>query len=181
MLLIVLVVALSVVLTLVGSPSPVLFGALCAGLVYALSMAEPPTVPALAFTTGQAILGASIGAFFDPNILTWLRDDWAPVIGVSVGTLALSVLVGFVLRLHPGVSAVTGTFAMVAGGASGIVALARELGADDRIVPVVQYLRVLVIIIGMPLVAHVSRGPESLARSSFRSRFRPGYCTSGLH
>ena len=153
--LLVLVVGLSVVLTLVGLPSPVLFGALAAGLIYALSASRTPAVPALAFTTGQAVLGASIGALFDPDTLASLRDDWAPVIGVCVATLALSVAAGFVLRLHPTVSAATGAFAMVAGGASGIVAIARELGADDRIVAVVQYLRVLVIILGMPLVAQL--------------------------
>jgi membrane AbrB-like protein len=169
----VLVVALSVAFTLVGLPSPVLFGALAAGLIYALSVPRPPAVPALAFTIGQAILGASIGALFDPDTLASLQHDWAPVLGVSVATLVLSVIAGFALRLHPGVSAATGAFAMVAGGASGIVAIARELGADDRIVAVVQYLRVLVIILGMPLVAqfvfHVSQrtaepptsGPES--------------------
>ena len=146
-------VGFSVAFTLVGLPSPVLFGALAAGLIYALSVPQTPAVPALAFTTGQAILGASIGALFDPDTLASLRDDWVPVLGVSVATLVLSVVAGFVLRLHPGVSAATGAFAMVAGGASGIVAIARELGADDRVVAVVQYLRVLVIILGMPLVA----------------------------
>ncbi len=43
---------------------------------------------------------------------------------------------------------------MVAGGASGIVAIARDLGADDRVVAIVQYLRVLIILLGMPLVVH---------------------------
>jgi membrane AbrB-like protein len=42
---------------------------------------------------------------------------------------------------------------MIAGGASGIVALARELGADDRVVTIVQYLRVLLVLLAMPLVA----------------------------
>lgn len=151
----VLVIGLSALLTLAGLPSPVLFGALAAGLIYALSVPSTPAVPALAFTTGQAILGASIGALFDLDALASLGDDLAPVLGVCLGTLALSVLAGYVLRLGPGVSAATGAFAMVAGGASGIVAIARELGADDRIVAVVQYLRVLVIIVGMPVVAQL--------------------------
>ena len=72
---------------------------------------------------------------------------------------------GYVLRLRPGVSTATGVFAMVAGGASGIVAIARDLGADDRVVAVVQYLRVLIILLGMPLVAQVvfDAGPGSPA------------------
>lgn len=146
------VVAVSLLFELVGLPSPVLFGALLAGLVYALVASRRLQVPGPVFTGGQAILGVAIGGYFDPGTLTELGDDWLPVLLVCLATLLLSVLAGFVLRLQRGVSAATGAFAMIAGGASGVVAIARELGADDRVVAVVQYLRVLVIILGMPLV-----------------------------
>jgi membrane AbrB-like protein len=189
-----LAITLSVALSWVGLPSPVLFGALAAGLIYALSVREAPAVPSsavpavqvpavqvpavpvLAFTIGQAILGASIGALFDLDTLASLRADWAQVLGVCVVTLALSVLAGFVLRLNPGVSAATGAFAMVAGGASGIVAIARELGADDRIVAVVQYLRVLMIILGMPVVARLifDSGEPAFGAEVFEPGPEPG-------
>jgi membrane AbrB-like protein len=42
---------------------------------------------------------------------------------------------------------------MIAGGASGIIVMARELGADERMVAVLQYLRVLLIVVLMPVVA----------------------------
>ena len=45
-----------------------------------------------------------------------------------------------------------GALALVAGGASGLVAIARELGGDDRVVAVVQYLRVALITASMPVV-----------------------------
>jgi len=112
-----------------------------------------PQVPEAAFSGAQALLGVSIGVLFDLRTLAALRADWLPVLAVCLATLVASVAAGFVLRLHRSVSAATGAFAMVAGGASGIVAIARELGADDRVVAVVQYLRVLLIIVGMPLVA----------------------------
>jgi uncharacterized protein len=41
---------------------------------------------------------------------------------------------------------------MVAGGASGIVAMATELQADDRLVAFMQYLRVLVVVTATPLL-----------------------------
>ena len=49
---------------------------------------------------------------------------------------------GALLALHRDVTPLTGALALVAGGASGLVAIARELGGDDRVVSVVQYLRV---------------------------------------
>src|SRR6185503_1214070 len=42
---------------------------------------------------------------------------------------------------------------MVAGGASGIVGISDELGADDRLVAFMQYLRVLVIVALTPFLA----------------------------
>lgn len=148
-----LVIGFAAALGRAGLPSPVLFGALLAGLVVALGTPQVPQIPEAAFSGAQALLGVSIGVLFDLRTLAALRADWLPVLAVCLATLVASVAAGFVLRLHRSVSAATGAFAMVAGGASGIVAIARELGADDRVVAVVQYLRVLLIIVGMPLVA----------------------------
>jgi hypothetical protein len=47
---------------------------------------------------------------------------------------------------------------MIAGGASGIVAMSDELGADDRLVAFMQYLRVLLIVAFTPLAAGVLFG-----------------------
>jgi uncharacterized membrane protein AbrB (regulator of aidB expression) len=47
----------------------------------------------------------------------------------------------------------TAAFGMIAGGAAGIIAIADELEADNRLVAVLQYLRVLVIVVLTPLVA----------------------------
>ena len=41
---------------------------------------------------------------------------------------------------------------MIAGGASGIVGMAGELGGDDRLVAFMQYLRVLVVVLLTPLL-----------------------------
>jgi membrane AbrB-like protein len=41
---------------------------------------------------------------------------------------------------------------MVAGGASGIVTMASDLGADDRLVAFMQYMRVLVVVVLTPLL-----------------------------
>jgi membrane AbrB-like protein len=47
---------------------------------------------------------------------------------------------------------------MVAGGASGIVAMADELGGDDRLVAFMQYLRVLVVTLLTPLIVPLAFG-----------------------
>jgi membrane AbrB-like protein len=94
-----------------------------------------------------------MGALVDLDTLRAVAANWLAVLLVTLGTLALSLGAGLVLRLQRGISRVTGAFAMIAGGASGIIVMARELGADERMVAVLQYLRVLLIVVLMPVVA----------------------------
>jgi uncharacterized protein len=151
-------VGLAVLLGLAGLPSPALFGGLVAGLVRALAARRPARVPDRAGTAAQAVIGVSMGALVDVGTLRAVAADWLPVLLVTVGTLLLSLLAGVALRVHPGITPVTGAFAMIAGGASGIVVMARELGADERLVAVLQYLRVLLIVLLMPLIATTAYG-----------------------
>lgn len=133
-----------------GFPSPLLFGGLLGGLVVALAPRPSAALPGWAFTIGQALIGVTIGTEVDVATLDDLGTAWPAVLVISVATLVVSVLAGQLLRLHRGVSAVTASFSSVAGGASGMTAIAHDLGADDRVVTVIQYLRVLLILLAMP-------------------------------
>ena len=145
--------AAAVLFAVLGLPSPALFGGLLAGLVRALAFRRRIGVPPPAMTAAQAVVGVSMGALVDLGTLRAVAANWLPVLLVTLGTLLLSLLAGLVLRLQPGISPVTGAFALIAGGASGIIVMARELGADERMVAVLQYLRVLLIVVLMPVVA----------------------------
>jgi membrane AbrB-like protein len=151
-------VVLSFLFSLTGLPSPALFGGLAAGLVRALAFRRQVTLPGVATTAGQAVIGVAMGALVDLETLRTVAANWLPVTLVTVATLALSLVAGLVLRLQRGISPVTGAFSMIAGGASGIIAMARDLGADERMVAVLQYLRVLLIVVLMPVVAAVAFG-----------------------
>jgi membrane AbrB-like protein len=146
-------VAAGLLFGLAGLPSPALFGGLLAGLVRALAFRGRIAVPARATTSAQAVIGVSMGALVDVETLRTVAENWLAVLLVTLGTLALSLAAGLALRLQPGISPVTGAFAMIAGGASGIIVMARELGADERMVAVLQYLRVLLIVVLMPVIA----------------------------
>ncbi|WP_309222108.1 AbrB family transcriptional regulator [Aeromicrobium sp. S22] len=150
-----LVAGISTVLGLLGFPSAVLFGGLAGGLAFSLSTGRTVDVPGWSFTIAQAIIGVTVGAAVDFQTLADLGSDWPAVIVISVVTLVLSVVAGQLLRLHRGVSPVTASFASVAGGASGMTAVAHDLGADDRVVTVIQYLRVLVVLLAMPAAVSV--------------------------
>jgi membrane AbrB-like protein len=140
-----------------GFPSPTLFAALLAGLVYALVVAAraPLAMPGSAMTGAQAVVGVFLGVSVDADTLRAVGQDWAPVLLVTAGTLGLSLGLGLLMARLTGLDRPTACLGLIAGGASGIVAMADELGADGRLVAFMQYLRVLVVVITAPLLAHL--------------------------
>lgn len=160
LLVVVVTVAASALLAVARVPSAVLFGSLVGGMAHALTSSTPLALPAWSFRVGQALIGITIGVTISLSTLAGMGSDLVPIVAVTVATIAVSLAAGRVLALRRDVSAVTGAFAMIAGGASGVVALARDLGADDRVVTVVQYLRVLIVLVSLPIVTSVVFDPD---------------------
>ena len=145
-------VAVTIPLTMLGVPSAALFAALVVGIALALPALAPSRMPRPAGIAAQGVLGVYIGTMVHRDAVSALGPDWPIVVAVAVATLVLSIVAGALLGLHRDVSPLTGSLALVAGGASGLVAIARELGGDDRVVAVVQYLRVGLVTASMPIV-----------------------------
>ena len=143
--------ALGLLVGALGLPAPGLFAALLVGLVAALR-GPRVTLPRAGMLAAQAVVGAALGLLLRADTLRAVGAHWAPVLGVSLLTLALTVVAGVVLARVAPVDAPTAALGMIAGGASGIVAMSGELGADDRLVALMQYLRVLVIVLLTPLL-----------------------------
>jgi membrane AbrB-like protein len=153
-------VVLSVVMSVVHVPSAVLFASLIGGMAHALTSPTPLDLPPWLFRVAQGTIGVVIGAVVSLPALERIGHDVIPIGLVMVATLLISIAAGRLLALRSDVSTVTGVFALIAGGAAGVVAVAQDLGADDRVVTVVQYLRVLVVLLVMPLVTVVVFHPE---------------------
>jgi uncharacterized protein len=152
LLLLVATIIVTVPLTMLGVPSAALFAALVVGIALALPSLAPSRVPRPIGIAAQGVLGVYIGTMVHRDAVSALGPDWPIVVAVAVATLVLSIIAGALLGLHRDVSPLTGSLALVAGGASGLVAIARELGGDDRVVAVVQYLRVGLVTASMPVV-----------------------------
>src|SRR4051812_23507250 len=142
----------------IGLPSASLFAALLVGLAAALSSQRMPEVPANTFRVAQAVTGASLGVYVQSSSLSAVANAWLPVTIVSAGTLFLSLVCGRALVRWVKLDPPTAALGMVAGGASGIVGMAHELGADDRLVAVMQYLRVLVVVVLTPILVALAFG-----------------------
>jgi membrane AbrB-like protein len=152
LLLLIVVTAVSLGFILIALPTPLLFGGLVGALIYALARPSAPLrLPGSWFQAGQAVVGCIVGSAIDWATLAGLGARWLIVIGISVFALLVSVLVGSLLTRR-GASPATAAFASIAGGAIGLTAMADDLGADSRVIAVLQYLRLLIVLLTMPVV-----------------------------
>jgi uncharacterized protein len=144
-----------------GLPSGYLFVGMLAGLGYALAAPGRLSLPRHSFRIGQAVTGVVLGTFLQTSTLTGLGVRWIPVVLVSLATLAVTIAAGLVLARIARLDRSTASLGMVAGGAVGIVAMADELGGDDRLVAFMQYLRVLVVTLLTPVLVPIVFGVHS--------------------
>jgi membrane AbrB-like protein len=145
-------VSVSFLFDLLRVPSPALFGGLLTGVIFALTTNWRTVLPGPVNSGAQAVIGVVLGGLLELSILQSLGSDWLPVAAVIIGTLVLSVLAGLLMGRLTSVSPITGSLSLSAGGAAGITSMSRELGADERMVAVIQYLRVVLIVSTLPLV-----------------------------
>jgi uncharacterized protein len=109
-------------------------------------------LPGWLFPAGQAVAGVAVGTYLHTSTLSELGARWIPVVLVSAATLGITIAAGVVLARTAPVDRATASLGMVAGGASGIVAMADDLGADERLVAFMQYLRLAVVVVATPVI-----------------------------
>ena len=154
------VIAGGIALDASGLPSSYLFAALLLGLAIALARPGSVALDPLAFRAAQAVAGVSLGAYLQTEALRAVAGSLVPELLVSAATLGLSLAAGLVLARTTPLDPPTALLGMIAGGASGIVGMSGELGADDRLVAFMQYLRVLVVVLLTPIGIAVLFGGE---------------------
>ena len=98
----------------------------------------------------------TLGAYLQSSALSAVGRSWLPVLLASAATLLLSLAAGVALARFTGTDTRTASLGMVAGGASGIVGMADDLGGDDRLVAFMQYLRVLIVVLVTPLLVPIA-------------------------
>jgi len=163
-----------------GLPSSYLFAGLLVGLGVAVAWPERLAVPEAGFAAAQAVTGVTLGAYLNASALSAVGGDWLAVLLASAATLLLSLLAGWALARFTATDTRTAALGMVAGGASGIVGMADDLGGDDRLVAFMQYVRVLVVVLITPVLVPIAFGGHHTAGvAAVQSGPLPG--EEGLH
>jgi hypothetical protein len=146
-------VGTAVLLRAAGALSATILAALGVGIAIALARPGRIWVGARPASAAQAVVGVVLGANLTPDAISVLAEQWMPFLASTLAMLVLSIALGVAVNRLSGLDPPTATLAVVPGGALGIVAMAKDLGGDVRLVAFSQYLRVLVILTGTPVLA----------------------------
>jgi membrane AbrB-like protein len=141
-----------------GLPAGWLVGPMLVALAFALAWKEHPTVPRWGRTVSLAVVGGILAAAFKPSVLPLVASHWLPVGLVICGTLILSLGAGLLLSGLASLDRKTAAFGTLPGAASGMLAMSGPLGADVRLVALMQYTRVVVVVVSATLVGRLVTG-----------------------
>lgn len=152
----IMVVASGYLLDIAGMPVAWLIGPMIVAVTLTLKGHPPEPNPQPVFTGVQAVIGIALSASFSTEALRPLVDNWAILLLMIVLVLVVSVAAGVVLGRMASLDYATASLGTVPGGASGMVAMSEEMGADPRIVAFMQYARVVTVIIFIAILARIA-------------------------
>jgi uncharacterized protein len=142
------------VLNRAAFPAALLLGPMIAAIGWALGGARL-SVPRSGFMAAQATIGCLIARTLTPSTIVSMASHWLTMVAVVSTTIIAGGLVGWVLvrlRALPGTTAAWGSSP---GAASAMIPMAEEFGADIRLVALMQYLRVVVVVLTASMVARL--------------------------
>lgn len=136
-----------------GVPMAWMVGPATFSIALTLLTGRSSVLPQKAYQFATLIIAASIGLSFSPDALH-LVSQYAAFIAVLVtATIGFSVVVGLLIARWTRTDAITALISSIPAGASGMVILSRELGADQQFVAATQYLRVTAVVTLVPFIA----------------------------
>ncbi len=145
-----------------GLPLPMLMGSVvCVGALSILGFepgGKPPKVPFWLRLFFIPIIGLSIGAAFTPDVLQEARRWWPSLLALTV-YIPLAHFIGYHwLQLTGGLSRVTAFYSAVPGGLLECIAMGEENGADAQMLTALQFLRLILTVLLVPLAFSVLNG-----------------------
>src|SRR5918994_1982403 len=129
-----------------GLPAGWLVGPMLVALAVALVWKEHPTVPRWGRVARLAVVGGMVAAPFWPAVIPLVAGHWLPVTLVVGGTLFLSLGTGLLLSGLVRIDRKTAALGALPGAASGMLAMSDPLGADARLVALMQYTRLVAVL-----------------------------------
>lgn len=134
----------------IGLPVPWLVGSLISGLITSVYFGRRLSVPGRLLAAAQITIGLTVGLSFSVDTIANVGRAFPAVALVLSATTAASLANGYLLSRWTEISRASGLLGSIPGAASAMVAAADKVGADARTVAVLQYVRLLFILIVVP-------------------------------
>ncbi len=141
-----------------GLPAALLLGAMVGSIAVGVSGGSI-RVPRPLFLAAQTIIGALVARALTPETFATLSQDWVTMLTVILTTVAAGGIVGWVLARFGSLPGNTAAWGSSPGGASAMVVMAEDYGADPRLVAFMQYLRMLLVVMSAALATRLLAGP----------------------
>ena len=151
-LLIVAALAVAAALQLARLPAAWLFGPLIVSALFAVRNWLIVELPRPVYIAAQASIGTGLGAGFSPATLMVLPRHFAIFFLAVVFILLTSLLNGWILARRTRLDVATAFLGTMPGGAGEMAAMSDSLRADTRLVVVMQYTRLLLILLSLAVV-----------------------------
>ncbi|WP_449235378.1 AbrB family transcriptional regulator [Azospirillum doebereinerae] len=176
--------ALSAGLTLgldaVALPAAWLIGPMVAAIALGVGGATV-RVPNSGFLGAQAVIGCLVAHAVTPAILVTILQNWPLMLGTIGVTVLVSAAVGWVFVRYGSLPGTTAAWGVSPGAAAAMVAMAGQYGADARLVAVMQYLRVVLVVLSASIVTHIlmdGRAPLPVATDSVAALDLTGFAAT---
>jgi hypothetical protein len=154
-LLCILALAVGLICKFVGLPAGWLLGPLAVSSYFATKQWAHIKIPHNLYLVAQALLGVALSSSFTSDTLQLLAHSWFALFVVVVAMFGIGVLNGWWLVRYRKMDPATAFLGCLPGGAGQMVAVSDDLNADARVVAVMQYSRLLVMMLLISATAKV--------------------------
>jgi uncharacterized protein len=159
-------------------PAAWLFGPLVASAFFALRDWQSVELQRSIYIAAQSAIGTALGAGFSPATLLTLPQHFSIFAFAVVFILLTSLFNGWILTRRTGLDVATAFLGTMPGGAGEMAAMSDSLGADSRLVVIMQYTRLLLILASLAVVTPFlnhhspsSQGQEAVITALFPATF----------
>lgn len=148
--------------TKLGLPLPMMIGptlAVGAASVLGLTIRGcPPKVPSWLRPTFVPIIGIAIGGAFTPTVLREMPSWWPTLLALIVFIPTVHWLGYHAYRAFGGLDRATAYYSAVPGGLIEVIHMGEDAGADPRILTMLQFLRLILTLLLVPLAFSILTG-----------------------
>lgn len=134
-----------------GVPAGWLLGSIMTGIVWGIFI-EGMQFDGRIFKVALSFVATNIGLQLDPNILIHIQSLLIPLFLTIFLTLAVGYFSSILLYQQSDLDQMTAFFCCIPGGASEIIGISKEFGADERIVAAFHTVRITFFVLVIPLV-----------------------------